>query len=170
MLELLCAIPEEIGWVTAGAIGTLCVMMVIKLIKLFIKMYKERHEESQKRGLTKPPKYDIIQSQKGKTPKRKEMKIMKYIVTATNEKEQIRNTNEVPELKTAISLFLNAVDSNLFPNIMLCDNQTGEVLMHTRKDETPWVAEYIMDDVIKVMIETDPMRALVAAISATMDE
>lgn len=95
---------------------------------------------------------------------------MKYIVTATNEKEQIRNTNEVPELKTAISLFLNAVDSNLFPSIMLCDNQTGEVLMHTRKDETPWVAEYIMDDVIKVMIETDPMRALIAAISAAMDE
>ena len=95
---------------------------------------------------------------------------MKYIVTATNEKEQIRNTNEVPELKTAISLFLSAIDSNLFPNITLCDNQTGEVLMHTRKDETPWVAEHIMDEVIKVMIEHDPMRALMAAISATMDE
>lgn len=95
---------------------------------------------------------------------------MKYIVTATNEKEQIRNTNEVPELKAAISVFLTAVDSNLFPNIMLCDNQTGEVLMHTRKDETPWVAEYIMDEVIKVMIEQDPMRALMAAISATMDD
>ena len=95
---------------------------------------------------------------------------MKYIVTATNEKEQIRNTNEVPELKTAISLFLSAVDSNLFPNIMLCDNQTGEVLMHTRTNNTPWVAEYIMDEVIKVMIETDPMRALMAAISATLDD
>ena len=94
---------------------------------------------------------------------------MKYIVTATNEKEQIRNTNEMPELKTAISVFLTAVDSNLFPNITLCDNQTGEVLMHTRKDETPWVAEHIMDEVIKVMIETDPMRALMAAISATLD-
>ena len=95
---------------------------------------------------------------------------MKYIVTATNPDEEIRNTNEVPELKTAISLFLSAVDSNLFPNIMLCDNQTGEVLMHTRSDDTPWVAEYIMDEVIQVMIETDPMRALMAAISATMDE
>jgi len=95
---------------------------------------------------------------------------MKYIVTATNEKEQIRNTNEMPELKTAISLFLTAVDSNLFPNVMLCDNQTGEVLMHTRKDETPWVAEYIMDEVIKVMIETDPLRALMAALSATLDD
>lgn len=95
---------------------------------------------------------------------------MKYIVTATNEKEQVRNTNEVPELNTAIKLFLAAVDSNLFPNIMLCDNQTGEVLMHTRADDTPWVAEYIMDEVIEVMIETDPMRALMAAISATMDD
>lgn len=94
---------------------------------------------------------------------------MKYIVTATNEKEQVRNTNEVPELKTAISLFLAAVDSNLFPNIMLCDNQTGEVLMHTRTNDTPWVAEYIMDEVIEVMIEHDPMRALMAAIAATMD-
>lgn len=46
MLELLCAIPEEIGWVTVGVVGTLCVMMAIKLIKLFIKMYKERHGEN----------------------------------------------------------------------------------------------------------------------------
>ena len=45
MLELLCAIPEEIGWVAVGVVGTLCVMMTIKLIKLFIKMYKERYEE-----------------------------------------------------------------------------------------------------------------------------
>ncbi len=95
---------------------------------------------------------------------------MKYIVTATNPEEEVRNTNEVPELKTAISLFLTAVDSNLFPNIMLCDNKTGEVLMHTRSDDTPWVAEHIMDEVIKVMIETDPMRALMAALSATMDD
>ena len=95
---------------------------------------------------------------------------MKYIITATNEKEQIRNTNEVPELGTAIKLFLTAVDSDLFPNIVLCDNQTGEVLMHTRTDATPWVAEHIMDEVIKVMIETDPMRALMAAISAATEE
>lgn len=90
---------------------------------------------------------------------------MKYIVTATNEKEQTRNINEVPELKTAISMFLTAFDSELFPNIMLCDNQTGEVLMHTRTDKTPWVAEYIMNQVIEVMIEYDPMRALKTAIS-----
>lgn len=95
---------------------------------------------------------------------------MKYIVTATNEKEQIRNTNEVPELKSAISLFLTAVDSNLFPNIMLCDNQTGEVLMHTRVNDTPWVAEYIMDEVVEVMIEHDPMRAIMATLAAMRDE
>jgi len=27
-------------------VGTLCVMMATKLIKLFIKMYKERHEKN----------------------------------------------------------------------------------------------------------------------------
>lgn len=95
---------------------------------------------------------------------------MKYIVTATNPEEEVRNTNEVPELKTAISLFLTAVDSDLFPNIMLCDNQTGEVLMHTRTNDTPWVAEYIMDEVIEVMIETDPMRAVMEALAAMRDE
>jgi hypothetical protein len=46
MLELLCAIPEEIGWVIVGVVGTLCVMMAIKLIKLFIKIYKEHCEEN----------------------------------------------------------------------------------------------------------------------------
>ena len=45
MLELICAIPEAIGWVSVGVVGTLCVMMAVKLGKLFIQMWKDYHEE-----------------------------------------------------------------------------------------------------------------------------
>ena len=45
MLEMICAIPEEIGWVLVGIAGTLCAMMLFKLGKLFVQMWKERHEE-----------------------------------------------------------------------------------------------------------------------------
>ena len=45
MLEMICAIPEEIGWVLVGIVGTLCAMMLFKLGKLFVQMWKERHEE-----------------------------------------------------------------------------------------------------------------------------
>lgn len=32
MLEMLCAIPEEIGWVIVGAVGMLTVQMFFKLM------------------------------------------------------------------------------------------------------------------------------------------
>lgn len=87
---------------------------------------------------------------------------MKYIVTATNADEKIRNTHEVPELNTAIRLYLEAYKSNLFPSIVLCDNETGEVLMHTRENDTPWVAEAIMDDLIGAFVDENPILAMVA--------
>jgi hypothetical protein len=43
MLEMLCAIPEEIGWVLVGVVGTLCIRMAVKVAKLF---YQEYHEEN----------------------------------------------------------------------------------------------------------------------------
>ena len=45
MLELLCKIPENVGWMLVGVAGTLCVIMAIKLGKLFVQMWKEWHEE-----------------------------------------------------------------------------------------------------------------------------
>jgi hypothetical protein len=45
MLELLCKIPDHIGWMLVGIVGTLCAVMLVKLGKLFVQMWKERHEE-----------------------------------------------------------------------------------------------------------------------------
>ena len=42
MLEMICAIPENIGWVIVGAMGMLCVMMMIKLGKMIVQAIKER--------------------------------------------------------------------------------------------------------------------------------
>lgn len=95
---------------------------------------------------------------------------MKYIVTATNADEKIRDTHEVPELNMAILMYLEAYKSNLFPSIMLCDNETGEVLMHTRENDTPWVAEAIMDDLIEALVEDNPimvMKALIETLAET---
>ena len=47
MLEIICAIPENIGWVMVGSLGTLCVMMLYRVGKLFIEMWRERHEEEE---------------------------------------------------------------------------------------------------------------------------
>ena len=91
---------------------------------------------------------------------------MKYIVTATNANEKIRNTHEVPELNTAIRLYLEAYKSDLFPSIVLCDNETGEVLMHTRENDTPWVAEAIMDDLIGAFVDDNPVLAMAALMEA----
>lgn len=41
MLEMICAIPENIGWIIVGTVGTLCVMMMVKVVKLFIESRKE---------------------------------------------------------------------------------------------------------------------------------
>lgn len=95
---------------------------------------------------------------------------MKYIITATNAENKIRTTNEVPELETAIRLFHTNLFSGLYPNVMLCDNETGEVLMHTCENDTPWVADYIIDDVLGVMLEDEPELTLECVAKALFEE
>lgn len=45
MLEMIYAVPENIGWVIVGVSGTVCAMMLFKLGELFVQMLKEWHEE-----------------------------------------------------------------------------------------------------------------------------
>ena len=47
MLEMICTIPENVGWVIVGATGMLCVMMMIKFANLFVQMCKEWHENTE---------------------------------------------------------------------------------------------------------------------------
>lgn len=95
---------------------------------------------------------------------------MKYVITATNAEAKIRATNEVPELEIAIKLFHANLFSGLYPKVMLCDNETGEVLMHTRQDDTPWVADDIIDDVLGVMLEDEPELTLECMAKALFEE
>jgi hypothetical protein len=45
MLEMLCAIPDHIGWVIVGFVGCLCVEMFGLLVGTTINAIKERIEE-----------------------------------------------------------------------------------------------------------------------------
>ena len=45
MLEMICAIPENFGWVMVGAVGMLCAVMLVKLGGVIIEAIKERREE-----------------------------------------------------------------------------------------------------------------------------
>ena len=47
MMNLICSITENVGWMLVGAVGMLCVVMLCKLGKLFIQMWKEWHEEEE---------------------------------------------------------------------------------------------------------------------------
>ena len=47
MMNLICSIPENIGWVAVGAVGMLCVVMAIKLGKIFVEMWKDWHEDEE---------------------------------------------------------------------------------------------------------------------------
>ena len=44
MLELICSIPENIGWAIVGFISCLCLIMFIKLCNVFIEMWRDRKE------------------------------------------------------------------------------------------------------------------------------
>ena len=46
MLELICAIPENVGWMLVGAAGALCAMMGWKVGKMIYIAIKERIEEN----------------------------------------------------------------------------------------------------------------------------
>lgn len=45
MLEMICAIPEEIGWVLVGFVGAFALMMIVKLGKVIVEAVKERLED-----------------------------------------------------------------------------------------------------------------------------
>ena len=45
MLEMICAIPENIGWAMVGAMGMLCAVMLVKLGGVIVEAIKERREE-----------------------------------------------------------------------------------------------------------------------------
>ena len=39
MLELICRIPESIGWVAVGVLGTLAVLFAIKIVKTIVEAH-----------------------------------------------------------------------------------------------------------------------------------
>lgn len=47
MLKMICAIPEEIGWIIVGVVGTLAVIMMLKLGKLFVEIWTEHNQEEE---------------------------------------------------------------------------------------------------------------------------
>lgn len=46
MLEFIISIPEEIGWAIVGFVACLCCVMLYKLGKMFVEMWKEWREPS----------------------------------------------------------------------------------------------------------------------------
>lgn len=45
MLEMIYRIPDSIGWAIVGALAMLCVVMFVKLGKIFVQMWKDYHED-----------------------------------------------------------------------------------------------------------------------------
>ncbi len=45
MLDLICAIPDHIGWVIVGVVGCLCVEMLGLVIGTVVQAIKERIED-----------------------------------------------------------------------------------------------------------------------------
>ncbi len=45
MLELICSIPDHIGWVIVGVVGCLCVEMLGLLIGTIVQAIQERIED-----------------------------------------------------------------------------------------------------------------------------
>lgn len=47
MLSFIWAIPEWIGWTIVGVLGLACLLMVVKLGKFIVQIWKEWHEEEE---------------------------------------------------------------------------------------------------------------------------
>lgn len=47
MMDLICAIPEEIGWALVGLAAGALVNVSIKLGKMFVEMWKDYHEDDE---------------------------------------------------------------------------------------------------------------------------
>ena len=50
MVELLWKIPEHIGWVIVGALGTLSMVMLFNLGRIFVQMWKSWREKDNEEG------------------------------------------------------------------------------------------------------------------------
>ena len=46
MLKMICAIPEEIGWVIVGFVGVFTLIMAVKVVKVIVEAVKERMEDN----------------------------------------------------------------------------------------------------------------------------
>lgn len=46
-INLICSIPDNIGWAMVGFVGAFALMMGVKLAKLFIQMWREWHEDDE---------------------------------------------------------------------------------------------------------------------------
>ena len=46
MLELICAIPEEFGWICVGSLATMCIYCFVQVVKCVAKEIKIRREEA----------------------------------------------------------------------------------------------------------------------------
>jgi hypothetical protein len=44
MLEMICTIPESIGWTMVGAVGMFCAVMLVKIGGVIIEAIKERRK------------------------------------------------------------------------------------------------------------------------------
>lgn len=47
MLELICRIPDHIGWMMVGALGACCGWVLADLIKIGVQMWKDRREDKE---------------------------------------------------------------------------------------------------------------------------
>jgi hypothetical protein len=45
MFELICTIPENVGWVIVGAVGMLTAVVAFEVGKILVQMWKDYHEE-----------------------------------------------------------------------------------------------------------------------------
>jgi hypothetical protein len=45
MFELICTIPESVGWVIVGAVGMLTAVVAFEVGKILVQMWKDYHEE-----------------------------------------------------------------------------------------------------------------------------
>ena len=47
MLNFINSIPDSIGWAMVGSLMTITAIMMIALIKMFIQMWKDHHDEEE---------------------------------------------------------------------------------------------------------------------------
>lgn len=46
-INLICSIPDSIGWAMVGFLGALALVMGIKVTKMLIQMWREWHEDEE---------------------------------------------------------------------------------------------------------------------------